>query len=1114
MEELGLDRLDDLPLLMQGLASVLSSPQVAPHAKLVREARHVLHGLRTRAALLHEVREFNAYAVDPMRRKEPAYEIEESEDGVFFRRVTRTVGGVDFAPNGDVARAREALHAGFDHHENQTPLANMRREFRVEVTARRSDSLAGTATISAPVNLASARLPALPRHDIARRPQGEIRVPWVDLEVLAAELDALDTSLGVRPENWVGRLANARLRAARDNHLEPEGELVLAGLRHLVGLPGAGKTTLITLLCVWLSRHDVKTAVFFTSVEVSRTYLEKLDRYGASVGMLVGQGGRTRARHAARLSELIASGDPQGGFGRDVFGASLFGANCLLPAFSAGGSDAWPLGEAPCEQVYQRAPQEPGEPGSKAQEVRCLCPAWSACGRNKAARYLTRATVWLGHVASLDTALPTHASKTRLRYFELVSRTFDVVIVDECDAAQQSLDDHGAVTLKLTGSEDSLHFSGVQGLQIKLAREDNFMLADPRVEAYDEYFDQFSWHTKRLVTTIQRLDQETRDRYAGQLLTSNRILKGLMQDAPQERQTAVWDFWQTALYDAFGAVTPSREWRNARRYAKDLGLGVIEAREAWQRLNKMLREYLRADTLSRRETARTAVERVTVRVAGLDSRPAHDDLRLLLTVSCMIVAFQRVAVHAQRLVLDGLVDEQVLSRSDSAELQKHVPVNVMGLLSGVRFRMEPNGTTSIDYLLMNSTPRLLLYHLHELNGPEVPGPAVLLTSATSFLEPSTTYHVNVTPRYVLSPETPDVRADLTRYAFAPVRDPRTGLPLAFSGAGRSAREHLRRMVDGLVGGPWEESEVGKALAALEAEHDVRRKAAFVVNSYEQVELIVEHLRARHPEAHRRVRGVIRTPRAGPYVTSAQVEALGDDEDVELLVFPMLALGRGVNVVFSSGPHARKAAIGCLYFLTRPHPASDDLSFLLSVVARATQEADAAPPPASLEAAQEAWMDARRRTFARSVELIGSPLQASLLGEDLFEAFSANLAVPVLQTIGRGMRGGSPVWVFFVDAAWARKSAQEQPETPTSSVLVGMRDVLRKVVHDPDPLRASVYRELYAAFLQPLEHTEGVRFPDPATPRVRRSNRKPPPVAVPELDVDMFVPPADLDLEEI
>lgn len=103
--------------------------------------------------------------------------------------------------------------------------------------------------------------------------------------------------------------------------------------------------------------------------------------------------------------------------------------------------------------------------------------------------------------------------------------------------------------------------------------------------------------------------------------------------------------------------------------------------------------------------------------------------------------------------------------------------------------------------------------------------------------------------------------------------------------------------------------------------------------------------------------------------------------------------------------------------------------------------------------------------------------ASRLGGELFRAFTANQMVPVLQTIGRGMRGGSPIQVFFVDAAWAPESARGETDRLRSSMIVMMRDILEKCVRHPDPAIRETYRELYTPFLEPLRNIRNLNYPD-------------------------------------
>jgi hypothetical protein len=238
----------------------------------------------------------------------------------------------------------------------------------------------------------------------------------------------------------------------------------------------------------------------------------------------------------------------------------------------------------------------------------------------------------------------------------------------------------------------------------------------------------------------------------------------------------------------------------------------------------------------------------------------------------------------------------------------------------------------------------------------------------------------------------------------------------------------------------------------------------------------------HRDVARRTRGVVRDlepgERYGEFITPAMVESIGDDPSIDIVIFPMLAIGRGVNIVFRSGPHATKAAIGIVYFLTRPHPAADDLTLLYSVTACATREMDAHEfsPGTTVKDMHTKFLAKRHETFRLVARLMQEPLQASRLGQRLFRAFTANTMVPVLQTIGRAMRGGSPVRVFFVDAAWAPASAQEGRDDPRSSMLVTMRAILEECLSHPNGAIRATYCELYEAFLEPLRHTRNLNVP--------------------------------------
>jgi len=295
------------------------------------------------------------------------------------------------------------------------------------------------------------------------------------------------------------------------------------------------------------------------------------------------------------------------------------------------------------------------------------------------------------------------------------------------------------------------------------------------------------------------------------------------------------------------------------------------------------------------------------------------------------------------------------------------------------------------------------------------------------------------------------------------------------------------MAEELVRGGVETSEIYKAIKNFDIRAGIRRKAAIVVNSYEQARLLKRYLDDSHREVGRRTTAIVRSltdgEKTAEYKTPSQAEALGDNENCDIIIFPLTAIGRGVNIVFTRGPRARDAAIGALYFLTRPHPSGDDMQLLHSLAGRATQDFDQGTFSEldDLRAITTRFAANKANTYRLAKRLLQEPLQASRLGAELFAPFTANQMVAILQTIGRGMRNSCPVAVHFVDAAWAPRSAVGQPDDARTSMLVQMRVILEACVSHDDAVTREIYKELYLAFLRPLQEIERVIFPDELLP---------------------------------
>lgn len=1060
MQLLGESDLTHLPLVLSGLRSVERSPQVASHTTAVHTTRELLGDLLTKRSIQSAVADFLW-----QHREEPGYgSFDINPDTLAFTARS------PYDP--ELRRAERILRAGLPVATREQPLAPTDRDLVARLGQDRRLA----------ISFHGIEFPPPTQHDLGRRPIEQLRVTWGDLEALASELDREDEVAGRRSQIWVQRLANSKAQVSTGAGLRDTDTLDLTGLRHLIGLPGSGKTTLISLLCVLLARRGLRVAVFFTAIQVAREYLETLRRYGVRSALLVGRSSDTHLRHANELAELVAARG-NGGFGHLVEGVDLLAQACPLPAFAPEWpkDEEWSIGDAPCESIFEARGQKPK-----------LCPAWSLCGRVRNQRELVEAEVWLGHIRSADTYVPAHTSREQLRYFELAARTFDLVIVDEVDEAQRVLDEYGTLTLQLTGNDDSVHAKLNQITSLLAANRRQF---SDRLVWQMQRFNVFDKHLLRFldeVRRLQRLRPELARDFADKLLTTSFLLRQAARAAGREQamlraQSALTDLWDTALYAAFYERDRESTWRKAREYAPVLGLTETAGQELRERLKRLLVQYLSLDHPLQLEEPLGVLVTEMANVLGVeDADLVRPHVRLLVVVGFTIASYQWQAKGARTLAQRGevLLARDLVFAQASPELRGLVPRSILGTFSAVRYRQAPDtGGLELDYVVMDSAPRLLLHRLHERGGGEAgTGAHVLLASATSWLDASSMFHVGKAPDIVLSARVPQLGS--VRLHFSPKLHPVTREALAYSGSGPASEGNLRAMVRTLAArGQGGSSELERVVRAVRTPLGKPRKAALVVNSYEQVRWVVEELHATNRPLAERTRGVIRDYQSDrlehSHVLRGQVEALGADPEVDVLVFPLGALGRGVNIVFPDGDEDRgRAAVGSVYFLTRPHPAAGDLSLMLSLLAQRTERMDREDlGAANLAVVQQYLNEQRYQVFTDIAQLLTRPMSASQLSGRLLPAFAANLLVSVLQTIGRGMRNQMPVEVYFVDAAWARHSARGVEETPRTSMLVAMRDVLDGCLSARDPDQRDIYEALYGVFARAFRDIEGVRYPE-------------------------------------
>ena len=137
--------------------------------------------------------------------------------------------------------------------------------------------------------------------------QGEpITVTWDELAAAAREMDAKERGLdSVQQGDWANRLKRVELLVAQPDGFAKDMPLGIDGLLHLVGMVGAGKSTLRDILTYWYVTKDpdsqkgpYRVTIVVGDVAETLAIVDTFTRLGVTAAPVLGQS--TRERHIAR----------------------------------------------------------------------------------------------------------------------------------------------------------------------------------------------------------------------------------------------------------------------------------------------------------------------------------------------------------------------------------------------------------------------------------------------------------------------------------------------------------------------------------------------------------------------------------------------------------------------------------------------------------------------------------------------------------------------------------------------------------------------------------------------------------------------------------------------
>ncbi|MFG2113637.1 hypothetical protein ACGFRB_13550 [Streptomyces sp. NPDC048718] len=967
-------------------------------------------------------------------------------------------------------------------------------------------------------SLAVVDLPAVPHaplvaHDMDLAPAGggdPLVFTREDLERTAADMDARharylrETRNGEgKPPRWVERLDAFELSVKTDDgfHTIRDFTFTVDSIQHLLGIVGAGKSTLRDIIAVHLAKENKRTTIVVSDVAEVLKLVELYNLYtdGAAAPVLGLSG---RERHAQRLHRRLAGRGEHRLLAHDDPAFAYLGTSCAMNVHRQEAQpSAEPLafGEAPCARL--RPPTDPRYLTSRGRtdpwrKQRASCPYWSTCPRHHGARALVDARIWVTTPPGLiDASPPLPQNGERIRYLELACRRSDLVIIDEVDRVQVQLDQAFAPAALLAGDQEGLIDGLVQHKIRELAESGRTQLSERDVATFSAALNTATAATDRLYAMLVA-DYDLRRWVRTGYFSAWTLQLGLLDErhplpegsgpehenhAPRQTLSKLLDAFRDNPFgdrirrtdEDFGDLTAllnellhTGSPESTRRHLMRVTDQVFGLTPAYMALRHKTYEEQYAEWKRKEE------ERKKRKKAGETNRPSvppkspdvwREEMGTRFEFTLLLSALEpRLAmINAMWPRVDAALSlgyNQMYRRPlDYAPM---VPEAPMGNVLGFQFRVpgeDKGGVRSgkLTFFRCSGVGRELLRampHLATVDGR--PGAHVLLMSGSSWAGTSSRYHVDVPVGVIIqpSPEVMERIAEDSRMRFEFIDD--GDEKLRMSGTDPEDRpEKLRRIARYLGQGEWEVPTGGPLERELLSLPKGRDHILLLVGSYAEARVVADTLHNLHPGWHDKVLCLVSDDEEidaedeVPSAHRARTLRRGDvehlkDLQADILVAPLLAVERGHNILNDEAT----AAIGTVYFLARPHPHPEDLSLAVHAIndwiVRALAGGDFDSWVRKGDTIEEGAEAVRAEARSRWYEVLQRSMAWSRLGDER-ERVTWDMLVLMWQVIGRLVRGGVPARVVFVDAAFApnRAAAPPSPDTPRSSLLHSVLDVL-------------------------------------------------------------------------
>lgn len=834
------------------------------------------------------------------------------------------------------------------------------------------------------------RTPQMPISPPPKKTRKKISVSTDELLASAVEMAEK------KPDDYCYSILKSNtLKAVTEGNVKSANRLEIDKITNLVGMVGSGKSTLMKVLSYHLAKADKKVLLVLDTVSSVLEMCSYLSQFGVSVSPVIGRSGREKyIDQVAKAHEKYLQNEY----------SKYLTAPCIIDGMAKNKSDksSVPMfGSEPCRSLMKN-------------KKHYNCPYMDICPAVRMYRDVYTSNVIVTTVQGLAAIRLLGDNKLFLEY---VLEQADLVIFDECDKVQKTLDEF------FTPSAS---------------------------------FDKFRQNAATLCSEAMNKETEALD---GMEKNESGYIRKLMRSlgvcmAVREAISAYGGTWRTILSRTFSAEilyqAICRE-NQKNKYISDKSLEHMRRVTIGLDHDKDI-EHILKFALSE-DDIKIFSSDISDWLTDNNCKPDKtfsDHIKLYLVVAAFDNYIREISDSYLFLPYERKTQQELtdfLSTRFTAQ-QKILPSSAMGNLFGMKNDPQKGLILYRQYAfgraLMDRMPWLRL-----TDEGQPAGPNVLLLSGSSWADGCLQYHVNVPVKYLLEAE------EWKRRKIAESKMIDLGTAIRVSGSGSEEREENLTEV------------IKKIMGTIEAELRSEGKLLMIVNSYSEAQTAANYLN-RLLSNGKTVACMCREADEFDENMILRSEIADfSDHSADIMVAPAQAIERGYNIVDKDG----HSAFGSVFFLVRPMEVPDEIS------SKCTKLNGYLERHCVLSGKKNAFDRAAklRSEATRQCSLMErqGKMQLSSLDPVMKLDVTASLFVLILQIFGRLCRitdESKPApRVYFADGAFRRS----EKNTAGYDLLNELIDYLDSMIDNKETgkIAETLYQPFYEAFKKGVEKNE-------------------------------------------